>query len=492
MTEELQEQVDRMVAEDLSNKRILETNTREKLQGLLDTYQANGIKDLPSHNVELMIPQDMTVPRVDEVQKIPEGTKILVANFGGTNWGLGTQTWNGVKWMDEIESKKLKVEETSAVKTLDDLADLMVGKIAAKAAEIKDYQGVAISIGFPGESKAEGNNVDMRITRASKDFANCPAIAPGKPGISILQKLREKGITVPVTIANDSVALALDVTASSSEKHLLPVAFVIGTGMNVVMELTRPVSTAGQETAESHLINTEIGQSLALPETDVSRMAAELGLLPQGANSTLTEVIQPSGRYLMPQWAAQLHLKLNNEALNDTLPNMYAGHVTLNTKIDQVKNNQDLAQACVNLVKENGNQGEVLSKLTSGEIDKEWFESIVGYDDIDPYQFQLIKETASEVMRNSAMNMAILLAPIINFMAGEIDPKVEVLVNCSGTLVKEDQLVIVATSDSGVPITYRTYLENALQQITRRNVKLNSASETRGIATLCATKLELI
>ena len=94
-------------------------------------------------------------------------------------------------------------------------------------------------------------------------------------------------------------------------------------------------------------------------------------------------------------------------------------------------------------------------------------------------------------MLDSATNMAIMLAPIIKSTIGEQTIDKEFVVNCAGGLLEPDKKAFVA-NENGQIIPYKEYLEAALSGLVGSKINLNICSETRGVATLCATRINMV
>lgn len=82
--------------------------------------------------------------------------------------------------------------------------------------------------------------------------------------------------------------------------------------------------------------------------------------------------------------------------------------------------------------------------------------------------------------------MALLLSPVISAIAGDLT---EIILNCSGGLVEEDKHTIVKKTENGEVVTFKEYLEQTLSLLTTREVSLRASSETKGVATLCASMI---
>lgn len=136
-------------------------------------------------------------------------------------------------------------------------------------------------------------------------------------------------------------------------------------------------------------------------------------------------------------------------------------------------------------MRENGNRGYIHRELISEQTDKDKLNSILACD-ITNEEYLYLRNVASRVLTDSAINMALLLSPVISAIAGDLT---EIILNCSGGLVEEDKHTIVKKTENGEVVTFKEYLEQTLSLLTTREVSLRASSETKGVATLCASMI---
>lgn len=405
----------------------------------------------------MMSPLAVDVPKFEN-NPIERGTRILVGNFGGSNWEIGFYEWNGADWIGDLKEQMLTQSLIDSVRSIDDLNELIADVVWEHVSDGKQYDGVAVSPGFPGKNAVEGRDIDMLITDLSKDFQKGLIGEHSNDGKSVVKLLRKRGVAGTVVAVNDSVSLAFHAQENIGNSRSIPVAFVDGTGMNIVVRLN-------DKEGRSVYFNTEVGQSTLLGDTEVTRHMVDLKIVPGGVTYDMSEIVEPSGRYLLPQWAAIVNLESEELGLS-------AG----------------IADRCLKLVRENGNRGSILSELVSGLLDITQLKALLKSEECTAVDLHTLRAVASRVMIDSAINMAILLAPLVSCTADDFS---DVTLNCSGGLVESNKAAAVKIAQNGNVIGYKEYLEQVLSFLSHRNVYLREASETKGLACLCASRLEI-
>ena len=212
---------------------------------LLNDFIAEMEKGLAGEKSSLMM-----IPAYVGVEgKIPEGSKAIVLDAGGTNFRGGIVTIPPAiseKQNQPMPGTKGAVDEATFYN--------------AFASEIKRLDGKATvekvgwCFSYPAEATKE---LDAKLVRWTKGI-DCPAIVGQYVGAELLKRTGGKGIAV----VNDTVATLLAAKATEGNKtYSSYIGFILGTGTNTAyVEKNRNITKlSGLDPEGSMIINAESG-----------------------------------------------------------------------------------------------------------------------------------------------------------------------------------------------------------------------------------------
>jgi hexokinase len=220
-----------------------------------------------------------------DLQKIPSETKVIYGAYAGTNWITGLAFKHEDKVVEEkLVSKSFSDKKMRNFASIEHFAEMVGEQIREALTILNDYTGIgtlAISFGFPHIpiKTKYGRDAQLIQDHLTKSWY-IKNVKGMLLGIYVLEYLKRKklGFINKIYFANDTTAVALDVTAktiSAKAKQLvsLPVGFVMGTGDNG--------SAVFKSYKNNNLVNLEIGSAKSLGSDKILARMIELNLVPQ-------------------------------------------------------------------------------------------------------------------------------------------------------------------------------------------------------------------
>lgn len=251
-----------------------------------------------------------------QVDEVPNGTPVITAACGGTNWVFAVATKHKDGHMELSEPVVRPIPEHQRQHTFQSLVDLIADEILVVGQEYDLLSTadlpIAISFGFPQHNvRTEEGDIDARLTTKLlpkfwqvTDLDESLAVEDQQSLTSLLRAaLITRGFSSigSIVFVNDTVAVALDVQHDDGTD--LPVGFVFGTGTNAAM-------WGG---TKKGIVNLEIGHADILSEDTTLHMMREHDLVPN--TNTIMEYWMGGG-YLPGRLAAAV-LCMENQLLDD-------------------------------------------------------------------------------------------------------------------------------------------------------------------------------
>jgi hexokinase len=223
----------------------------------------------------LALPTGIEPISLDQVQQVPDGTPVITAACGGTNWMFAVATKQADGKMTLSEPVVRPIPEDERQHTFQSLIDLMADEILTVGREYHLLETsqlpIAISFGFPQHNvRTDDGDIDARLTSKQLpkfwQITDLDETLPVDQQVSLSGLLREsllaRGFVSigSIVFVNDTVAVALDVQHGDGAD--LPVGFVFGTGTNGAMFAN----------TEKGIVNLEIGHAGVVPRDAVLDM----------------------------------------------------------------------------------------------------------------------------------------------------------------------------------------------------------------------------
>lgn len=237
----------------------------------------------------------------DVLERIAPGRKVVVGNFGGTNWQskLAIFKEGEIKFLAGHEV--FFPQKDREFENPESLAESMVNQLSQNIGGEKP-KVVAISFGFQQEPVWTDYGLDAKVpTDEPAKYWKVQGLAGTKIGELIIKEAKKRGWEIEkIYITNDTIATALDLPGAF-------LGFVAGSGTNGCL--------TDERFRYGAFVNLESGALHTLPETEILKKMRDWGWLPEGDNYL---EYSTGGDFLIKQLAATFkHLHLSYESLLD-------------------------------------------------------------------------------------------------------------------------------------------------------------------------------